>query len=292
MAVAGEPLGRRHGVVLYSAQPTYGTAVTPATGVGIFNTSHTQHSSNTDFRGPGSANFVARKGLSTYTEWSLRSEALQTGSKTLLLKAQRASGVIPMITLGIGYQDDAGTPGRSADQIQDCKIGSMSLGLDASSGHGPLSCELSGVGGLITVLTTLAPALLTTTPWDTSEGVVTLAGAAWALRTFTVQTNQNLSRDHVIPGVAPSTFKRGHAYLTEHDEEISGSISRYARSGVSIQADTITQQAMVVVLTNRVDSATLTLTFATVDLDNEKWDEDANGLFWSADFTAKTLVMS
>jgi hypothetical protein len=291
LAVSGEPLARRHGVVLYSAQSTYGTAVTPATGVGIFNTSHTQHSSNTDFRGPGSANFVARKGLSTYTEWSLRSEGLQTGSKTLLLKAQRTAGVMPLITLGIGYQDD-GTPTRSADQIQDCKIGSMSLGLDASSGHAPLSCELSGVGGLITVLTTLAPALLTTTPWDTSEGVVTLAAGAYALRTFSVQTNQNLSRDHVIPGAAPSSFKRGHAYLTEHDESISGSISRYLRSGVSIQADTITQQAMVVVLTNRVDSATLTLTFATVDFDNEKLDEDQNGLFWSADFTAKTLVMS
>src|SRR5687767_14280424 len=114
MAVAGEPLGRRHGVVLYSAQTTYGTPVTPATACGIFTVSHTQHSSNFDVRGPGSSNFVARKGGSIYSEISLRSESLQTGSKTLLGKAMRTSSVVPLITLGIGYSDDAGTPARSA----------------------------------------------------------------------------------------------------------------------------------------------------------------------------------
>ncbi len=292
MSIAGEPLARRHGVVLYSAQSTYGTPVTPATGCGIFTVSHTQHSSNLDVRGVGSPNFVARKGGSAYSEISLRSEALQSGSKTLLQKAMRSSNDVPLITLGIGYQDDAGSPARSADQIQDAKIGSMSLGLDASSGHGPLTCELNVVGGLITVLTSLAPALITSTPWMTYEGVLTKGGSAFGCRTFNVNVNQNLSRDHQIPGSAPASFVRGHSYLTAHDEMITGSVSRYVRIGDTVQASTITQSAMVLTLTNLVDSVALTLTFATVDFDNEKLDEDANGIFWSADFTAKTLVIS
>lgn len=284
-------MARRHGVVLYSAQSTYGTAVTPATACGIFAVSNVQKSNNLDLRGPGSPNFVARKGGSIYSEWSMRSPSLQTGSKTLLTKAVRASGVVPMITLGFGYSDD-GTPTRSADQIQDCKIGSMSLGLDASSGHGPLTCELSGVGGLITVLTTLAPATLSTTPWMTYEGVLTKGGSAYPVRTWNVNVEQNLSRDHVIPGATPSTFVRGHTYLTEHDETISGSVSRYIRQGDSQQAATITSSAMVLTLTNLVDSVVLTLTYTSVDFENEKMDIDEGGIFWSADYTAKTLTIA
>lgn len=289
----GEPLGRRHAVVLYSAQVSYGTAVTPATACGVWNVNHSLRSSNISLRGPGSPNFVARKGGSTYTEWSMRTEALQTGAKTLLTKLARSSGVLPLITLGFGYSDDQGTPNRDADQIQDCKIGNWSVGLDVSSGHAPLTAELSGVGGLVTALTSLAPATLTSTPWMSYEGAFTKGGSAYQLRSFTAQGNHNLSRDHVIPGSTPSTFVRGHSYLTEHDETITGTLTRYAKSGVSVQASTLSQFALQLVLTG-LDSGTpaITFAFATVDFDTERKEEDANGIFYSVDYEAKTLTVS
>lgn len=291
-ASAGEPLALRHGVALWSAQTTYGTPVTPATSAGICMVGHTKRSSNQSFYGPGSPNFLARKGGSTYTEWNIRMPAVQTGHKTLVQRAAFASGVVPLTTLGFGYSDDQGTPNRSADQIQDAKIGSLRLGLDASGGHGPLTADLSGIGGLVTAVTSLAPATLVTTPFMTYEGIFTRAAAAYEIRSFEVNLENNLSRDHVIYGATQATFPRGHKYLTEHNQTISGRISRYQRSGADVFATPIAQAAMVLTLTNTVDAATLILTFADVDFDNEELSEDENGLIWSFDFTAKTLAIT
>lgn len=291
-ASAGEPLAYRHGVVLYSAQVTKGTPVTPATSCGNARVGWTQHSGNASFRGPGSASRTAVKGGGIYTDWNIRYEALQTGAKALIQKAARAAGVLPLLTLGFGYQDDVAIPNRSADQIQDCKIGSLRMGLDASGGHGPLSAEISGVGGLITVLTTLAPATLVTTPWMTYEGVFTRAAAAYQLRSWDMELNHNLSRDHVIPGATPASFQRGFSYLTEHAEAITGSISRYAAPGVAIQGNTVSTFAMQLVLTNLVDAAALTLAFTSVDFDEMQTSEDENGIFYSWNYEATGLTIS
>jgi hypothetical protein len=292
-SAAGEPLGYRHGVVLYSAQTTLGTAVTPATSCGAAKVSWTKHSNNLAVRGPGSANRLAVKGGSTFVDWRIRYDAAQSGVKTLLTKIERASGVLPLLTLGFGYQDDVGTPNKSADQIQDCKVTSLRLGLDATGDHSPLTAELSGVGGLVTVLTTLVPATLTTVPWMSYEGVFTRAGSAYQLRSFDVTKESRVTRDNVIPGAAPSTDKRGFKYLTEHEETIRGNISRYAVSGISEQSTPIpTTFAMVLVLTEAVAGTVLTLTFAGVDFDEVVVDEDEGGIFYSWAFEANSLAIT
>src|SRR5579862_6011423 len=147
-AASGEPLGFRNAVVLYGVQSAYGTPATPATSAGLARVSWTKCSSNAYFQGPGSAGFQARKGGSTFVDWTVQLPAVQTGAKSLLQKAARSGGVLPLLTLGLGYQDDQPTPNRDADEIQDCKVNLLRLGLDASSGHGPLVASLSGIGGL------------------------------------------------------------------------------------------------------------------------------------------------
>jgi hypothetical protein len=291
-AASGEPLGYRNGVVLYSAQSTKGTPVTPATAVGNARVYWTQKSGTHRYRGPGSANLTARKGGEAYTEFSLRFPALQSGAKSLLQKATRTGGALPLVTLGLGYQDDQGSPNRSADQIQDCKIGSARLGIDASGGHGPLWCDLSGIGGQIAALTTLAPATNNSAPFMSYEGVFTKAGSAYELRTFELGLEHHLSRDHVIPGAAPAAFQRGFKYLTEHAEVITGKLSRYQRSGVSVQAAAVSTFALQLALTSLDDASTLTLALGGVDFDTETCDEDDNGIFWSVAFEAQTLTIS
>lgn len=293
-AAAGERLARRHGVVLYSAQTTYGTPVTPATSCGSCQVSWTRVSGNREMRGPGSPNRTAVKGGGTRTDWSLSwPDGVNTGCKTLLTKAQRASGVLPLVTLGFGYSDDTATPVRSADQIQDAKATHLGFSLEAGDGQsGILTAEMSGVGGLITTLTTLAPATLATTPWTTDEAVFTKGGSAYPLRAFTLSLDHNVTPDYRIPGAAPSSFHRGHTYLTEHDETITGTITRYADSGVSLQGTTISTFAMVLALTNRVDSVVLTLTFATVDFGEERIEIGPDGVMYHNTFAAHTLAIT
>lgn len=293
LASAGDPLAYRHAVALYSPEVTYGTPVTPATAIGLCSVRSVMRNNNRYFSGPGSENYVAVKGGETRTEWDLRFPAVQTGSKTFLLKAQRSGGVVPPLTLGFGYQDDTPTtPLKSADQISGAKIGSLELGLDASSGHGPLTASMSGIGLPATTLTSLVPATLSTTPWDSYEGIFTRAGSAYPIRTFAMTLNNNLSADYIIPGASPGSNIRGPRYVTEHAAVIEGTISRYERSGVNIFADCPVGAAMVLVLTNLCDSVALTLTFAGVIFGDEEMSIDENGIFWSFSFRAKTLVMS
>lgn len=288
----GEPLAYRHAVVLYSSQSAYGTPVAPATSCGLASAAHTMHSSNVRFRGPGSANLITRKGGSTYTEWNLNFPGIQTGMKTLLQRAVRSSGVLPLFTLGLGYQDDQGSPNRDADQIQDCKVNALELGLDVSGGHAPLTGSLSGIGGLVSNLTSLAPATLATPPWMSYEGVVLQEGAAYPLRSLQISVNHNLSRDHVIPGTAPASFVRGHSYLTEHAEVISFNLQRYAEGAVDVQASTLTEYDISIVLTSLDNAATLTIALTDCDYDTKAPGRDENGIFYTFAGECKTWNLS
>jgi hypothetical protein len=288
----GEPLALRNAVVKWSAQSAYGTAIAPATSAGIAMAGKRKLSNNLNLRGPGSANLVARKGGSTYTEWALRYAAVQSGIKTLLTKGVRASGVLPFFTLGIGYEDDQGTSNKSADQVQDCIVNTLELALDAFSEAAPLTANLSGFGGLVTALTTVTRGTLTTTPWMSYEAVFQKEAAAYALGSFNLNVNQNVSRDYIIPGEAPASFVRGHTYATPHDEVITGSISRYTKLGHNVQADTLTEEDILVVFTNLDDAETLTLTLNDVVFDNENEEHTERGLRWSADFEAKTWSLA
>lgn len=291
-ASLGEPLGYRHAVIMYSAETTFGTAVLPAVACGIAKASHTKHTSNASFRGPGSADLVARKGGSTYTSWSLRYDAIQVGIKTLLTKAARVAGIVPPITLGLGYVDDAGTPNKHIDQIAGAKIDTLELGLDASGGHGPLTGSLAGIGFPPTTVTTFTAATEVSDPWFTYEGVMTRAAAAYQVRSFSMNLANNLSRDHVIPGALPGSNVRSHKYVTEHGRDISGEFTRYEATGVNNQANAIPEFALVLVLTSLTDAGTLTLTFGDVSVDDETIDADEGGRFIRCPWTAKTLVVS
>jgi hypothetical protein len=291
-ASLGEPLGLRHAVALWSAQSAYGTPVTPASSLGTLSARHSKRSANRALRGPGSPNLLARKGGSTYAEWMLRLPAIQSGQKSFLLKSARSAGALPLFTLGLGYQDDQGSPNRGADQIQDCKVDRLELSLDASEGHAPLSAVVSGFGGLVTPVTSLAPATLASTPWMSYEATLTNEGTAYPLRSFALRVDHHLSRDHVIPGSAPASFPRGHRYLTEHAETITGSISRYQPLGTNVQANTLSERDLILTLTNLDDAATLTLSLLDCVFEGERLEQDDRGLVWSAEFEARSFSLS
>lgn len=290
-ASSGDRLARRHGVVLYSAQTTWGTAVTPATAVGNCLTNHTKVSNNQSHYGPGSPNRRAVSGGSSLINWEVSMPEVQTGQKTLIGKAFRSSGVLPLVTLGFGYSDDQGTPNRSADQLQDCKIGNVSFSLDASGGHGPLSCTMSGMSTISTTLTTLAPATLTTTPFHTFEGVLTRAGSAFTVVSWSMELNHNLTADYVIPGAAPTSL-RTPTFFTEHNETITGSMTLRTRTGVNVLADCPSTFASVLTLTNVCDSVTFILTFANMSFDNERMEIGEDGIIWSVDYEAQTVALT
>lgn len=217
---------------------------------------------------------------------------MQTGAKTFLLKSQRAAGVLPSFTLGFGYQDDLVSPTRSADQIAGCKIDTLEMSLEAGDGSGPLSANFTGFGRPPTVLTSLAPAVLTSTTWAAYEGVMTRAGSAYEVRSWSLSLNNGLKRNYVIPGATPGSNIRGPKYLTEHDREISGSITRYQRSGIDVQADCPVPFAMVLTLTNLCDSVVLTLTYTDVVFGEEQLAFSGDGFLVTVPYVAKSLVIS
>ncbi len=293
MAVYGEPLSMRHGVGLYSAQTTLGTAVTPATTIGPATFGHTKRSNNTSFRGPGSPNRYAVKGGMTLTEWEINWAGLTSGVKTLLGKGTRTAGLLPLITLGFGYKDDTSpTPAKSADQIQDCKVGSLELSYEAGDDHNPITGGISGIGGLITELTTLDPATDTSTPFYTYEAIALLDAGAYEMVSFNVSVNHNLNPKTAIRGAAAASFPRGPKYYLEGDEVITGSITRYRRMTVSPFADCPSAAGdLSIVLTNLCDATTLTLALTNLSYDNERF-EGADNLLWSADFEATSFAIS
>lgn len=292
-AANGEPLALRNAVVKWSAQTDFGTPVAPATSAGIGLAGKRKLSNNHAFRGPGSPNLVTRKGGSTASEWALRYPAVQSGIKSLLLKAVRSGGVLPFFTLGIGYEDDVTpTSNKSADQIQDCVVNTIELALDAFNEAAPLTANLSGFGGLMTALTNVARGTDASTPWMSYEAVFQKEAAAYQLGQFNFSGNHNASRDYVIPGEAPASFARGHTYVTPHAEVLTGSISRYRKLGHNVHADTLTEEDILVVFTNLDDAETLTLTLNDVTFDNENEEHTEQGLRWSADFEAKTWSLA
>jgi hypothetical protein len=162
-----------------------------------------------------------------------------------LLKAVRTSGSLPWLTLGLGYKDDLGV--RWAQQIQDCKIHSFDLDLEAT---GMLRASVSGVGGLITELTTLDPAQLTQMPYMGYEAIMQRGGSAFPVRTFRMSANHNVDVQYVIRGAAPSSFQRGWEHQTEGSINVSGEVTRFARSAVNFQATTLALSTLRLLVTD------------------------------------------
>lgn len=285
-AAAGEPLGYRHAVVLWSAQAVQGTPATPAAAAGLAQVRLARHGSTARFRGPGSPGIVARKGGETWAEWSLRFPAVQSGGKNLLLKALRGGGVLPWLTLGLGYEDDSVPSVKAADQVQDCKIERLSLSLEAGRGHAPLTAEISGAGGLVTSVTTLTRSTLSSAPWMTYEAVIQQEALAFPCRSLELEVEHDLRREHLLPGAAPAVFPRGWRYLSEGMETIRGRISRYVDLAADVQGAAVETVDISLLLTSLDDAATLSLTLTGVDYDTRELEEDEEGIFWSWSFEA------
>lgn len=229
----GRSLHSREGVALWSAQSTQGTAVAPATGLGVAEVNATD---NGDFRQiytVGKTNLHKNKGGIARTDWSANIQNVE--DKAFLQKLIRSSGVLPWVTLGFGSNDGTN---KETWQIQDCKLGQAEIALD---GGGFLSANVSGIGGLITVLSGvggLVAAHLTGMPFISYEGVMLYNASAYEVKGFRTTINHNLEVEAVIAGAArTSGKKRMWDYLTEGREIITGSVTLGAASATSFQAD-------------------------------------------------------
>lgn len=292
-AANGEALPLQSSVIKWASQSSFGTAAVPNTSAGIGLGGYRKLANPMRYRGPGSPNVVAVKQGSTYHEWQLQYEAVQSGIKTLLQKAVRSGGVLPFFTLGLGHEDDvAPTSNKSMQQIRDCLVNQLSLSWEAFQGVAALQASLSGPGTAAAELTNQAKALLTSTPWVSSEAVFTKDTVAYNVPRFSLDVAQNVSLDYTAPGEAPASFPNGPSFMTAHDEVIRGSLTRYQKIGVNVHATTAPEVDLLVILTNRDDSETLTLALSDVSFDNENEDHTRDGIRWSADFEAKTWSLA
>ena len=230
MATEAWGLEGRNMVLLYSEQSIYGTAVTPATAVGICNFESDVPSGIEAVFGFDDDALFIKEGIVIPT---VRLSNLILQSKTFLdAISTRTSGQLPWYTLGLGYLDDAGT--MYARQLQDCKIGRWGLSLEASEQGGLLVVpSLEFTGRKPTTLTSLAQANLATAPWHFRECILTKGGAAFESDRFSVDVSESLRTKSTIPGAAPTAGEeRLYTYLKEGRRVISGEVTRAARHAV------------------------------------------------------------
>ena len=285
MAAAGDPLPSRTLACLFSAQSVQGTAVTPATSPGLVDFSlGIENDLRSVFSiGAPNAKFL-KPGINSCT-WQVNNRGVQT--KAILQRAVRSSGIVPWTTWGFGYDDDAST--QFAYQIQDCKTGGIDVALDAD---GMLTAQLSGIGGLITELSSFTQAHLSETPMMAYEAILTRGGSAYAVRNFRFTVNHNLQADPMIRGAAAGSFPRGWSYLTEGNEEITGEITRFAKSGVNLQAATVAGSDIVLTCTDAAGGCaptTIAITLAGTKFGSEVFAGEVGGIAtFSQPFTALT----
>lgn len=248
MATAGQPLPSRLAVCLWKAQTLQGTAITPDTAAGIVPFRVTSDSGMQRIVSIGSAAPIMLKPGICAAPFSLPIQRVQNGD--LLAKIARSSGTLPWLTLAFGYVDDAST--KYQWQVQDCKLDKAEIALEAG---GFLSANLSGTGGLITELSGVSGLTglnLADTPFMSYEGVFTKGGVAYECRSCRISIDNNITVDTVIPGTAPSTFKRGWSYQTEGSLHITGEITAFSKTGINLQADTISNFTLQLVCTDIV----------------------------------------
>lgn len=291
MATSPDPMKGRHATILYSAQSVQGTAVTPATSVGICSFEVTSDTGMQQIFTLGQAAALYNMPGILTVPWSIEILHLQT--ETLIARALRSSGIVPWSTFGFGHIDDAGT--IYAWQVADCKINQLEFGLEAG---GTMRASISGTGGLITALTTGMTMLhIAQMPLRSYEFALTKGGSAYEKgRSFSCTLNNNIDVQPTIPGSTPATFKRGWNHQTEGHQPISGSITKYTRSTVDLQAATLTDFAMVLTGTDIVGGmtpATSTFTYADAQFTGESLSASPESdILWTTPFVAKTLVVS
>jgi hypothetical protein len=275
MAVAGQPVHGRHLSCRYSAQSAQGTAVTPATSPGLL--SGFRFKSNSGMQSIyniGSPNAKFLKPGEAIADWGMDFSGIQT--KSVLELMERASGLVSWLTLEFGTNFDSGSD--HGFQVQDCKPNELSLSLSAP---GLLTGSMSGQGGLVTDISTIAMAHLSETPMAHYEAVLLKGGAAWESAAFNLTIGNNIEVSSVIPGTAPSTFKRGWAYQTEGQESIAGTITRFVRSSLDPQSATISDFTILLTMTDIVGGMSPTaivISCTGAKFSDEEFTGNVNGL--------------
>jgi hypothetical protein len=207
----------------------------------------------------------------TRTDFSISISHVQTAA--LLAYTQRTSGVLSYLTFGFGYRLDDGT--KEAKQVQDCKIHQVQLGLEAG---GYLTAQLTGVGGLISDVTSLDPADLAPTPFMSYEAICTKGGSAYKLKSFSLSVDHNVAVETCIPGATKASFKRGWDHQTEGQLAITGELTRYANSGVNLHADTLSSFTIALVCTDISGGGnTLTVSVSGAKFGSEKMSLSPEG---------------
>jgi hypothetical protein len=204
-----------------------------------------------------------------YTDWSFSITHLQTSA--LILKAVRSSGTLPWITMGFGNDPDSGN--SDIWQVSDCKITRLAFRCGNS---GPIPVEVSGVGGLLTELTSGAAAHLSTRPKMAMDAVLTRGGAAWEFLEFSCEIAHEVRVQHVGHG-ANVTNMRLPLYFDEGSERITGSVTRRAKSAVDLQTELQTAADFVLLMTDADASADITLTAASAKLGSEERSNSPDG---------------
>lgn len=260
-------LHSRNGVALWSPQAAKGTAVTPATAVGMCGYNVTDDADVRHLFSIGQANLFKSKGGVAKVPFSLQIPRLQ--DKALLLRAVRdaTTKTLPYSTFGFGSQDGSTS---EAWQVQDCMLHQIDLSLEGNGSF--LTASMQGVGGIITVLSSLNPAFLAPTPFMTYEAVMTLGGAAFEVKGFRVSVNHNVNVEAMISGAARTAGQvRLWDYQTPGFEVIEGSVSVARVKSGSFQTDAIAAaQNLVLTLTDTADGThTFTITLGNIDLGNQ-----------------------
>jgi len=283
MAISGEPIKGRHGLLLYSAQTVQGTPVTPATAAGIASWDVTVDADLRPVYTLGRPEPLFLKPGIAKTDFSLNLSSVQTVD--LIALAQRSSGVLPWVTFGFGYKLDDGT--KEAKQVQDCKLHQLQLSLEAG---GFLTAQLSGVGGLVSDLTTLDPADLAPAPFMSYEAVFTKGGSAYKLKNFSLSVDHNVAVETCIPGAAKTSFKRGWDFQTEGQLNISGELTRYAKSGVNLHADTLSDFELQLVCTDIAGGGSPNS--CTLVIEGAKFGSEKLSISPDGDFVASTPFLA
>ena len=296
----GAPIPGRSLGCLFTKQTVQGTAVTPATATGArFRV--TSEGGVVAVWALGTKSPILMKPGETQVSWELTLPNVQN-SDLITYISRNAGGELDWLTLGFGVKfDGTGTPTQWAWQVQDCKIARARLRLSAK---GALEATLSGIGGLITELTSFTPANETADyPFWGHEATLLRAGSAYEVIEWTEEVDHNVLVEWVFgTTAAPTTFPRGWRYQTEGNEMISGSFTVRQKSGINLQAGTVVTfgdgattggSATRLLLTSRQSGGnTLSFTYTGMIFPDEAFEGGPDGAAFTVPYLATSRVLA
>jgi hypothetical protein len=230
------------GVVLYSEQVSFGTAVTPAEPIGVVEYNATDDGDLRQFFTVGSKNLHKNQGGIARVDWQVRSPGISNKEWLQLALRDPSSKELPWLTWGFGSDVPSA---REGWQVQDCKVNTLEFTLD---GGGVISAGLQGIGRKKTALNTMVPDAGDSYPMMAWMTVTTIGGAAFENLSIRFNVNHNLNMETVNRGAAPvSGEERLWDYLTEGNEEIEGTVRVSRANATDFQAACPTEAGDVVI---------------------------------------------